>query len=271
MKQITVFFTLAILLFSCSNDNVDDENQNNSPLLTKIRDGFATKNQTDLFIHFEYDDQKRLTKKTGGLFQLDPMTGYSNFYTDQLYTTFVYSKNKVTIENFDTIEGYTVPKNTSYVTLNSAGQIVQKDIPPYPGQDYFWHERIYYIYSGNKLTEIKSTYPDMPYDPNDPYVRTSLEKLYYDSNGNLSKTEKNEMINGINNGIKFVRIFEDYDNSFNYMKRFNLLQEYFYASISKNNYRKYKETYYYNDVMKSDYEVNWTYQYDSNGNIITDF
>jgi len=273
MKQIAVFFTLAILLFSCSNDDGDDGNQKNNPLLLKIRNNFATKNQSDFFVGFEYDNQKRLTKKIGGSLQLDPMTGYSGFYTDQLYTTLVYSKNKVTIENFDTIEGYTADKKTRYITLNNAGQIVQKDIPPYKGQDYLWYKRIFYTYSGNLLTEIKTTYPEMPYDPNNPndFIEITLEKFYYDSNGNLSKTETYDEKNGISDNIKVVRIFEDYDNSFNYMKRFYLLEEYFYGSISKNNYRKYREEYYVDDIMEGSREVNWTYQYDSNGNVITDF
>ena len=271
MKQISTLVILAFFLFSCSDDNNDGENQDNDPLFTKMSYGFGTKNQEDLYIQFEYDSHKRLIKKTGGIFEMDSMTGYSSFYTDQLYTTFVYSKNKVTIENFDTIDGYTAPKNTSYVTLNNEGQIVQKDIPPPPGADYFWYKRKVYSYSGNKLTEIKTSYPDMPHDPNDPYVRTVLENFYYDSNGNLSKVETHEQINGEDTS-KIVRVFEDYDNSYNYMKRLYLLDEYFYSTISKNNFRKYNEKYYnYLDELQFERSINWTYQYDSNGNIITEF
>lgn len=116
--------------------------------------------------------------------------------------------------------------------------------------------------------EIKTTFPNTPYTFPDNYLLTYSEKFNFDSNGNLSKAEYIEQRNGINKGRKIVRIFENYDNSINPLKRFYLLDQYFYGSISKNNYRKYTEIHYEDDVITTKYESNWKYLYDQNGNIL---
>lgn len=269
MKQILTFFALGFLLFSCNNDGEIINNQNNLPLVTKMSYPiFNSENQTKL-IYFDYDNNNRLIKKTGGFMQLSATTGYSGFFTNEIYTSLVYENNKVTIENFSTSTVFTVPKNTIYFTLNSAMQIEQKVIPNTHNNHRSKNQ--VFNYSNEKLVEIKTTFPNMPYDSTDPndYLLTYSEKFHYDSNGNLAKTEYFEQQNGINKGEKIVRIFENYDKGLNPWKRFYLLDEYFYRSISKNNYRKYIEVHYNNEIITSSYEVNWTFSYDSNGNILT--
>lgn len=112
----------------------------------------------------------------------------------------------------------------------------------------------------------------MPYFPNDPndYILTYSEKFYFDTNGNLSKSEYTEKRNGIEEGEKIIRIFENYDTSINPTEKFYLLEEYFYRSLSKNNFRKYKEIHYDNGILTSSAEHSWTFNYDANGNIILD-
>lgn len=262
MKQILTFLTLGILLFSCSsNEEEIENNQNNASLITKMSPYSLTSvNQSGLYTYFEYDTNKRLTKKIRGFGPL----GFSN----DIYTSLVYDNNIVTIENFSTSKDFTIPKNSIYITLNDAMQIQEKEIP----FDFnrVWDKKQVYNYSNNKLVEIKTTFPNYPYDSTDPtdYIITYSEKFYYDSNGNLSKTEYFEQHNGINKGEKIVRIFENYDNAPNPLKRFYLLNQYFYGSISKNNYRKYTEIHYDDDMMTSTNETSWTYLYDTNGNIL---
>lgn len=200
--------------------------------------------------------------------QLSPTTGYSGFFTNEMYTSLVYNNNKVTVENFSTSTVFSVPKNSIYFTLNGAMQIEQKEIPNI--YNNYWSKKQVYNYLNNKLVEIKTTLPNMPYDPSDPndYLLTYSEKFYYNNNGNLAKTEYFEQQNGINIGEKIVRIFENYDSSLNPWERFYLLEEYFYRSFSKNNYRKYTELHYNNDIITSSNETNWTFLYDSNGNIL---
>lgn len=270
MKKNLTFLTLGILLFSCSsNEDKIENNQDNAPLITKMSPySLTSENQSGLYTYFEYDNAKRLTKKKGGFVQLPATTGYSGFYSNEMYTSLVYDNNTVTIENFSTSTQFTVPKNSIYITLNDAMQIQEKEIP----FDFnrVWDKKLVYNYSNNKLVEIKTTFPNYPYDSTDPtdYIITYSEKFYYDSNGNLSKTEYFEQHNGINKGEKIVRIFENYDNARNPLKRFYLLNQYFYGSISKNNYRKYTEIHYDDDVMTSTNETSWTYLYDTNGNIL---
>lgn len=110
----------------------------------------------------------------------------------------------------------------------------------------------------------------MPFDSTDPndYILTYLEKFYFDTNGNLTKAEYFEQRNGINNGEKIIRTFENYDNSYNPFKRLKLLDEFFFLSLSKNNYRKYSEIHYQNETVISTTNRNWSYSYDVNGQII---
>lgn len=269
MKQILTVFAIGFLLFSCNNDGEIINNQDNLPLVTKMSYPiFNSENPTQL-IYFVYDNSNRLTKKTGGFLQLASGTGYSGFFTNEIYTSLVYDNNKVTVENFSTSTVFKVPKNTINFTLNNAMQIEQKEVPNISTK--YGYKKQVYNYSNSKLVEIKTTFPNIPYDPTDPYdyLLTYSEIFSYDSNGNLAKTEFFEQHNGINKEKKIVRIFENYDKGLNPWKRFYLLDEYFYRSISKNNYRKYTEVHYNNEIITSSNEVNWTFLYDSKGNILT--
>lgn len=268
MKQILTFLILGILFFSCStNEEEIENNQDNAPLITQMSPySLTSENQSGLYTYFEYDNAKRLTKKTGGLVQL----GTISFYSNEMYTSLVYDNNRVTIENFSISTQFTVPKNYIYITLNNSKQIVEKDIPV--DNNHVRDKKQFYKYSNNKLVEIETTFPNYSYDPTYPgdYILSYLEKFYYDSNGNLAKTEYFELRNGINIGEKIIRTFENYDNSINPLKRFYLLNQYFYGSISKNNYRKYTLIHYDNDVMTSTAETICTYLYDTNGNILVE-
>lgn len=270
MKQVLTFLTLGILLFSCSNNEEEiDNGQDNAPLIIKMSPyGLNSENQSGLYTYFEYDNAKRLTKKTGGFVQLSTTTGYSGFYSNEMYTSLIYKNNTVTIENFSTSTQFSVPKNSIYITLNKSMQIVEKDIPF--DYNHVWDKKQFYKYSNDKLVEIETTFPNYPYDPTylGDFILTYLEKFYYDSNSNLSKTEYFEQHNGINKGEKIVRIFENYDSYINPLKRFYLLDQYFYGSISKNNYTKYTEIHYDDDVETTKYESNWKYLYDEKGNIL---
>ncbi len=272
MKQIITFIFLGIFLFSCSRDDEPQNDNMEELLISKITlnvyNPNSTSNETELFFSFDYDNQKRLIKKTGGFLELSGSTGFDGFFTRNLYTSLNYDNNKVKVESFSSSSDFNVPKNTKYYTLNSSNQVTIKEIPNV--NNNYWYKKQFYEYSNNKLVEIKTTLPNMPYFPEDPndYILTYSEKFYYDSNGNLSKTEYFEQRNGINKGEKIVRIFENYDNSLNPTKRFYLLDEYFYTSISKNNFRKYSEMKFNDNVLTSASEMAWTFNYDSNGNII---
>lgn len=268
MKNILTCFLLSLVLFSCSRDNESKSvTEAEYPLVTKLNVGFPNGNNSDKNFYFDYDSNNRLIKKRGGFLQVSGGTGYNGFFTDKLFTSLVYTGNKVTVENFSSSDEFYPPKDTRIFFLNNNNQIIQKEIPAI----YNNHQdrKQSFIYSNNQLVEIDTTLPNMPYYPPDDYIETYLEKFYYDSKGNLTKSEYFEQRNGISKGIKIVRTFGDYDNSLNPFKRLYLLDEYFYRAISKNNYRKFNEIK-YNELgqVTSNIEQTWTFNYDSSANII---
>lgn len=272
MKNIIKILFLILFTTSCSKDDNIEEPIVNDPLITKLNvnvfnPGALYYDPAETKFNFEYDENKRLTKKIGGFLSVSGATGFSGFFTEKIFTSLTYSNNNVTVENFSSSTDFTVPKNSKYFTLNVLNQIETKEIP---STNNYLFKKQFYKYSNGKLTEIKTTFPNMPYDPNDPndYVWTYLENFYYDQNGNLTKTEYFEQQNGINKGESILRTFEDYDSSINPCKRFYLLDDFFYRSLSKNNYRKYTEIHYNNDILSSTSYTIWTFNYDSNGQII---
>lgn len=271
MKHLFIILLAGICLTSCSSNEDNTENSNTDPLVKLIKFegaymGQVPVNSSQINFNFEYDSSSRLTKKVGGYVDLSSSTGFGKFFTNEIYTSLIYTNNKVTVENFDTSDIYTVAKNSIYYTLNSSNLIEEKEIP---NRITINSRKQFYKYSNGKLVEIVTTYPNMTYYPDDEtdYVLTYSEKFYYDADNNLTKTEYTEQHNGKDEGEKIVRTFEDYDASYNPFKRLQLLEEYFYRSLSKNNFRKYTETlYYYENVSKN--ETAWTFTYDAQGNIV---
>lgn len=273
MKHLIKFLFIGFFIISCSRTEDSPENNVvNEPLITKMNanvffPGSKPNNQVESKFNFEYDSDQRLTKKNGGFLPVSGSTGFSSSFTDKIYTSLIYTGLNVTVENFSSSPDFNVQKNTKYFTLNSLNQIVGKEAPP---NHKYWLKKQTFSYLDNRLTEIKTTLPNWPPDPTNPndYLLTYLEKFYYDTNGNLTKSEYFELQNGINIGEKVIRTFENYDNSTNPCKRLQLLDEFFYRSLSKNNYRKYTEINYYNEVLGSTSTTSWTFNYDTNGQII---
>jgi hypothetical protein len=266
MKQIFTFLTLGILLFSCSRDEEEiDKYQNNAYFISKMSRGFRPGDSTELYTYFEYDNSKRLVKKTGEFMPLT-YSGPLRFFSEN-YTSLLYDNNRVTVESFSSTNLFVVPYNSICFTLNNSMQIEKKEIPAITNNHF--SKTLLYNYSNNKLVQIKTTLPDMAYGATGPNEYLSyIENFYYNSNGNLTRTEYFRQEYGINKGEKIVRIFENYDNSINPWKRLYLSDEYFYRSISKNNYRKYTEMYYDNDMLMSTNDISWIFLYDSNGDIL---
>lgn len=264
LKSIITILLCGLVLISCSKN--EDNPIMDEPLITKINTnvffpGLTLNNQA---FNFEYDTNQKLTKKIGGLSSLPASTGFSEVFSDQIYTSLSYSNNRVTVENYSSSTDFTTPKDTKHFTLNSSNQITTKEIP---NRNNYWTKQQNFNYVNNKLSEIKTTLPNLPYDAN-TYQLTYLETFHYDQNKNLIRTEYVEQQNGISKGEKVVRIFEDYDNAINNTKRLQLLDEFFYRSLSKNNFRKYIESHYYDNVLYSTVTTKWAFSYDSKGQII---
>lgn len=271
MKQLFTLLFVGILFISCDNNDKETED-NDGPSIKKVTmdvtyPSYNPFNASEVNFIFEYDKNNRLVKRIGGYLPFSSSTGFATYFTDKTFTTLNYNNNKVMVENFSASQEFTISKGTLIYTLNSVNQIEVKEVP---NEDNFHSKKQSFKYDAGKLTEIVTSFPNLPYDPNDEndYVLTYSEKFYYDTNSNLIKTEYFEQHNGQNIGSKIVRTFENYDSSVNPFKKLQLLEGYFYRSLSKNNYRKYTETGYYGETSISRNDSSWTFNYDSNGNII---
>ena len=260
------------MIISCSKTDVNPENPVVSdPIVTKINGVFYPTSSQDKqaahVIDFEYNTAQKLTKKIGGLLPIPTSSGFSAIFTDKIYTSLTYINNNVTVEDFSSSPDFAVTKNTKLFIINSLDQIMIKEIP---NSSNYGLMKQTFTYVNNKLSEIKTSRPNKPYNPSDPndYLLTYLEKFYFDTNGNLTKSAYVEQRNGINKGLKIIRTFEDYDNATNPSKRLFLLDDYFYRSLSKNNFRKYTEVQYYDGVLGATSSYTWTFSYNTNGQII---
>lgn len=113
MKNIFTLFFLSLVLLSCSRDNEDEITENEVPLLTKmILDSGSS-------FSFEYDNNKRLTKKIGGFVDPGSGTGYNPYFSDKIYTSLNYNNNNVTVEDYSSSSNFNVPKNSKYFVLDN--------------------------------------------------------------------------------------------------------------------------------------------------------
>lgn len=271
MKKYLLLSLLSILTFSCNRD--DNPQQEQDALVTNIKIDFNKTgnwiNSNEINFTLQYDNQKRLIKNIGGFLPISSSTGFNGSFSKDVYTSLTYNSNSVLVENFSSSSSFTVPNNTNIYTLSTSNQILVREIPN-AIQPYL-NKKLVYTYSNNLLTEVKTTFPNMPYDPQDPndYRSSYVEKFFYDNNTNLTKTECYLQINGENQNEKIIRNFENYDTSKNPTQKLYLLEEYFYRSLSKNNFRKYTETHYnINNEITNIVEKSWSFKYDVNGNII---
>lgn len=273
IKYLFQLLLFSILMISCSRDAEPEKMVKNEILTTKVKTGILypdlrIQNLAEVNFMFEYDSQKRVTKKNGGFLSISGSTGFNAAFTDKIYTSLLYNNDKVTVEDFYNSKEFTVPKNSKYFTLNSSNLIAEKEVPDRFSS--YSYKKEFYSYKNGLLDEIKTTFPNALYEPTDPndYIETYSERFYYDATGNLTRTEYFELHDGVKTENKRIRQFENYDNSGNPFKRFTLLDEYFYRSLSKNNFRSYREEVYRFDEIISTKTQEWTFNYDANGQII---
>lgn len=274
INYLLQFLFAAFLLISCDREKIGEVVEED-PLVTKLsvrllHPGAMPVNNAEMSFDFSYDSNQRLTKKVGGFVPVSGSTGYNLLYfSKKIQTEIQYNGNNAVVEDVSTSPDFSVQKNTRNYTLNTQNQIIGREIP---NASVYWFKKEVFVYKNGKLDEIKTTLPNMPYDPTDPYdhIFTYSEKFFYDSAGNLAKTEYVELQDGVpSNYYKRVRFFENYDSSYNPFKRFALLDNYFYRSLSKNNFRVYKEQTTENGSTSTSTQE-WSFNYDAGGNIILD-
>jgi len=200
---------------------------------------------------FEYTGDK-VIKRIGGFVAVASSGGWSGHYTTDVYDSVQYlSKNAIRIFTADNFEELNVSSNEREITLED-GRMVRKitatDLETGEGAD-----TIFYYYDAQN--RIKTTEQHFEW-----FVIT---KTYtFDAAGNLTK------ISGVKEywdgeiGATTEETFGGYDDRPNPLKGLCLWQDYFYRSLSNNNFTSYTYT-----SGSTEETKNWTLVYDSDGNV----
>lgn len=200
---------------------------------------------------FEYTGDK-VIKRIGGFVAVASSGGWSGHYTTDVYDSVQYlSKNTIRIFTTDNFEELNVSSNEREITLED-GRMVRKitatDLETGEGSD-----TIFYYYDAQN--RIKTTEQHFEW-----FV---IKKTYtFDAAGNLTK------ILGVKEywdgeiGATTEETFGGYDDRPNPLKGLCLWQDYFYRSLSNNNFTSYTYT-----SGSTEETKNWTLVYDSDGNV----
>ena len=279
-KNLFYLFPIFILLFSCRNsDNESDIKNEQEFLVKKISLTFITvghnneipSSENNKHYTFEYDSNNRLIKKNGMMFQISSSTGYGYyFFVKEASTVIEYNGKSATLKNISSDPNFTISEYREDFILNNSNQIIEKNIPY---KNSMANKKIKYFYNGKVLIKRETTYPNRSYDPSESwdYIETIIEDFIYDSNNNLQKivttSHKTGNVKSVNK-IKEIT-FGNYDTSKNPFVKLGILNDYFERSLSKNNFRSRSEISYNIDGTPSDKsENNWTFMYDTKGNLI---
>ena len=200
---------------------------------------------------FEYSGDK-VIKRIGGFIAIPVSSGFSWRYTEDIYDSVRYlNRNTIRIFTADNFEELNVGLNEREITLEG-GRMVRKitsrDLDTGKNADTIF----YYYDSQNR---IKTTEQHFEW-----FVIT---KTYtFDAAGNLTK------ISGVKEywdgeiGATTEETFGGYDDKPNPLKGLCLWQDYFYRSLSNNNFTSY--TYISGSTEEA---MNWNLVYDINGNV----
>lgn len=258
---------------SCSNNDEEMSTGNPaeiSPTPSKISWNFPTLTpggtgaMADPNIYFEYDSKGRVIKKKGGFKYASPGTGYNSVsFSKDIYTDVYYDGNIISTSTFSSDPNYTAPINKRIFEVDQQGKII-KSIIESVNNIYSEKHLTYHYNSSGKLIEIVTEFPNMPYDPNDPedYIWTLAKRFTYDNAGNLKESVEVERRNGVDFLVGSKKKFSNFDSALNPLKRLGIFEEYFYFSLSENNFQKVETTFTNGNV-----ESTWVNQYDSNGKL----
>jgi hypothetical protein len=191
-----------------------------------------------------------------------------------VYLNFEYNGNKVVVENKSDLPNLPVPKKKIIYTLDNSGRIIEKSIPdpiaPYAEKKYYFQYD-----SQGRLYQIRLIYPNITQES--PYFSMiqdleNVETFYYQG-ANLEKTITQTMRSIYeNSNVKVEKVFSDYDAAKNPFKKLEMVDFYFYRSISDNNYRNLKTYAYDENNVKTLYsEQGFQFSYDPNHNLILTF
>ncbi|MFZ4931469.1 hypothetical protein [Chryseobacterium sp. Mn2064] len=272
MKFKSLLLATLLAMASCSDNDelpVDHSEQTitentskiswNYPVLSPVFNGLEQNYM------FEYDSQGRVTKKNGGVVLSSGASGGLNHFTNLIYTKVTYTGNTAVIDDYSSDPSFNVQLNERKFDFDNLGRIIKSVIPSTYNIQQEKHLTYTYDTSG-RLIEILTEFPNLPYDSTDPddYVLTFLEKFTYNSVGNLEKAVRVERHNSMVFKTTQELQFSNFDGAQNPFKNLGIFTDYFYLSLSKNNFQKQiiKE-FDYSGQVSSTKELSWTNQYNN--------
>ena len=272
MKLKLIFvMTLLLVITSCSNDNEIETPQ--EVIITdkpsKISAAFPLLQATlvlagydnDVIYTFEYDSEGRVSKRNGILVEGNMM--WPAYLEKSAYTKITYTGNTAIMKNYNASK----PDERKF-EFDNQGRIIKLIIPSATNITLEKHLKYSYNIAG-KLVEVLTTFPNASYDPTNPndYVLTYLEKFTYNSKGNLEKAITTEKHNNTDVYITKVVECDIFDLAPNPFHKLGVFENYFYFSLSNNNFNKMLTKMYKSGTLDITYDGAWTNQYNSDGSL----
>jgi len=253
MKKI-FYLLFALSVMSCGSDDIVSENQQQTADLSPEK---ALVHYMEFpkivpfspsYYTFNYENG-RLIKMTG---KIQEFSNVGYLFFPEPYRTLTYNDNKVELKDSD--NAY----STVIYTMESDR--------PKKSELYIDNELVTtksYTYESNKIMVYEDTY-----NKNKEVFITYL----FDSNQNLIKSEKLEKSGGADKTLTTTN-YSNFDQAKNPFKKLSLINDNLYEkSLSINNYRKVEGTVYQfynpNQFPPGSFNSQWTYQYDSNGQVL---
>jgi len=205
--------------------------------------------------YFMYDGNK-IIRREGGRVPIVGGGGVSPFTTKQVFDTLQYDNNKITIITQARVDGITVVPTRIEIALEN-GRMKQKILfsnsPDQPNND----TTFYFYGQDSRINKIERYYGS----------GKELRQFAFDSKGNLQQvisTFHNRHSTVVN--ITLTETFSNYDQATNTLKNYWLWNDFYYRSLSANNYAKYSFIQTNADhTQVSVGESNMPLHYDSNG------
>lgn len=253
MKKIFYILCIAGIFSSCSNDDsVIIAEQDLQPEKIFVFIASLPKSYSiDPHFNYEFSYENGLLKKASG--KITAVTPYITMFFEEPYSLFTYNNDKISIQHSEEADNGAIKE----ICNMENGKLKSRYLYHDPDS---WFSEITYTYQADKTVVHQKTYTW-------EYITT----YFFDSNQNLIKSERLEKSGGIDSKLT-TTFYSNFDTAKNPFKKLYLCNDNFYEkSLSKNNYRKIDYT--VQDLQNTQFppgsgHAEWTYSYDSNGQVI---
>lgn len=274
MKIVKFLSLLVIVQFaSCSTEENESEQDIKSYYaghISYLRGEFNIPLNATGKVRLEYDSRNRITKRIGGFDSYLTNSGYYYYYTfrDTNTDDIVYQNNEIKITQ--TTLGCVLCVFESKIMLDEKNRMIKKI--KYHNNSARLNDTISYTYNNlNQIDETLTLYGNISKSKPRTYDKS---KYYYNQKRNLDSIVTfrfDPYLPNLEDEIKIVEVFSNYDNAHNPIKKLIIFDENFHKSISANNFTKYEYRYYLNNQLTERIMRSTSFQYDSAGNVNFDF